>query len=125
MAESQYQVGRSNRRSTPGSTRWKMGRVAVLSIILLAGILALVEAVAFVSRSEEGARERASAEFQRLCEKRCGSVGLTSRDFSGPEISAKTSRAYSFLWQARRGDVEILVTVSYGPRWTESWFMKR
>lgn len=114
----------TERKSSPSSIRWTLARTSALIVAALVGILAIVEVIAFVNRTEEGARERALVEFQRLCEKRCGEVGLTSQDFLGPMLSAKTSRAYSFSWKAKQRDVEIVATVSYGPRWTESWLVK-
>jgi hypothetical protein len=110
--------------STRRSTLWSVAKFAALSVLVLATVLTLVETFAFLGRSEGSAREKALVEFQRLCESRCGSVGLTSGDFTGPELSATTSRTYSFLWRARRGDAQIVVAVSYAPQWTESWLIR-
>jgi len=106
------------------STYRKLALAVVVLLGSLVALLAIAEAMAYVNRTEEGARERALTEFQRVCDKRCAEVGMIGKDFSGPTLSAKTSRAYSFLWRARKNDTEILVTVSYGPRWTESWFIR-
>src|SRR5687767_13831530 len=101
-----------------------VAKYGTLTVFALGIVLVLFETAAFLGRSEESAREKALAEFRRLCERRCDSVGLTSRDFIGPELSATTSRTYSYLWRARRGDAEIAVAVSYAPRWTESWLIR-
>jgi hypothetical protein len=118
------QVTAMNAISLPRSTRWRVPLLGAIFAALLVAILLIVEITAFVTRSETGARDRASVEFQRLCEKRCAEVRLTNQDFVGPRLSSETSRSYSYSWKAKQSSIEILVTVSYGPRWTESWLIR-